>query len=375
MRARVKACRVGGRCADFAPGLAAGGRAAFAPFDGPGEYGLRVALEDAAGNVGPFAPAVTLRFDDTPPGAPDVSAADRWQRGADLPLSAEGTPPVSGVRGYRVRIGGRDAIVATAIPLGDLPEGGTPVEVRSVSGAGVESTAVRTLLRMDRTAPVVVASGAPSADAWSREPVVVGLRARDQAALSGVDGVHWTIDGAEHGAAGDEAAVAVDADGRHAVTWWATDRAGNASARGSATIKVDRTPPETVAFEAPDPADPTRVSVVVVRRDLRRRRRPGRAAPRRARRRGRGCRPRSTAGGSSRGSTTRRCARAPTSSARSSRTPRATRRSAPPARTARRPRSRSRSAGRPRSRWSGAAGRCAAASRRAAGRLRAASCC
>ena len=221
-----------------------------------------MALEDAAGNVGPFAPPVTLRFDDTPPGAPDVSAADRWQRGGDLPLAAEGAPPVSGVRGYRVRIGGRDAIVATAIPLGDLPEGGTPVEVRTVSGAGVESTAVRTLLRLDRTAPVVTASGVPGGEGWSREPVVVGLRARDQAALSGVDGLHWTIDGAEHAAAGDEAAVAVDADGRHAVTWWATDRAGNASARGAATIKVDRTPPETVAFEAPDPADPTRVSVV-----------------------------------------------------------------------------------------------------------------
>ena len=83
---------------------------------------------------------------------------------------------MSGVRGYRVRIGGRDAIVATAIPLGDLPEGGTPVEVRTVSGAGVESTAVRTLLRLDRTAPVVTASGVPGGEGWSREPVVVGLR-------------------------------------------------------------------------------------------------------------------------------------------------------------------------------------------------------
>jgi len=265
VRARVKACRVGGRCVELAPGLAARGgsvAASVAAFDGPGEYALRVALEDAAGNVGPFAPPVTLRFDDTPPGAPDVSAADRWQSGGDLPLAAEGAPPVSGLRGYRVRIGGRDAIVATAIPLGDLPEGGTPVEVRTVSGAGVESIAVRTLLRLDRTAPVVTAAGVPGAEAWSREPVVVGLRARDQAALSGVDGLHWTIDGAEHAAAGDEAAIAVDADGRHAVTWWSSDRAGNASARGAATIKVDRTPPETVAFEAPDPADPTRVSVV-----------------------------------------------------------------------------------------------------------------
>src|SRR4029079_12794748 len=105
-------------------------------------------------------------------------------------------------------------------------------------------------------------AGVPGAEAWSREPVVVGLRARDQAALSGVDGLHWTIDGAEQPVAGDEEAVAVDADGRHAVAWWASDRAGNASARGAATIKVDRTPRETVAFEAPDPADPTHISVV-----------------------------------------------------------------------------------------------------------------
>ena len=265
VRARVKACRVGGRCADLAPRLGARGASVFAgvaAFDGPGEYALRVALEDAAGNVGPFAPPVTLRFDDTPPGAPDVSAADRWQRGGSLPLGSEGTPPVSGVRGYRVRIGGRDAVVGTAIPLDDLPEGGTPVEVRAVSGAGVESTAVRTLLRLDRSAPVVTAAGVPSGDGWSRSPVVVGLRARDQAALSGVDGLHWTIDGAESGAVGDEASLAVEGDGRHAVAWWATDRAGNASARGAATIKVDHTPPETVAFEAPDPTDPTRFSVI-----------------------------------------------------------------------------------------------------------------
>ena len=122
--ARARACEglpggralrgVGARAAARGASVAA----SVAAFDGPGEYALRVALEDAAGNVGPFAPPVTLRFDDTPPGAPDVSAADRWQRGGDLPLAAEGAPPVSGVRGYRVRIGGRDAIVADGDPAG-----------------------------------------------------------------------------------------------------------------------------------------------------------------------------------------------------------------------------------------------------------------
>ena len=134
-RARVKACRAGGPCEESAPELGAGG-VPVAAFDGPGEYAVRVALEDAAGNIGPSAAPVTLRFDDVRPGAPDVSAADAWHRGGALPLAVAGAPPVSGIRGYRVRIGGREAFVATSVPLDGLPEGGTPVEVSAVSGAG-----------------------------------------------------------------------------------------------------------------------------------------------------------------------------------------------------------------------------------------------
>ena len=39
---------------------------------------------------------MTLRFDDTRPGAPDVSAADAWRNGGALPLAASGERPVSG---------------------------------------------------------------------------------------------------------------------------------------------------------------------------------------------------------------------------------------------------------------------------------------
>ena len=149
-----------------APALRPSGRRAVAAvpvaaFDGPGEYAVRVALEDAAGNVGAYAPPLTLRFDDTRPGAPDLSAADAWRNGGALPLAlgATGARPVSGIRGYRVLIGGRVAVVATSFPLDELPEGGTPVEVSAVSGAGLEGTAVRTLLRLDRTRPVGVCRG------------------------------------------------------------------------------------------------------------------------------------------------------------------------------------------------------------------------
>ena len=74
----------------------------------------------------------------------------------------------------------------------------------------------------------------------------------------------WSLDGgAEELHAGDEGAIEIGTDGRHTVSFRAVDGAGNASARQAAAVRVDRTPPETVAFEAPDPADPTRVRVVV----------------------------------------------------------------------------------------------------------------
>ncbi len=272
VRARVKTCRVGGACAETAPALeprasAPPAPAATAPviaFDGPGEYAVRVALEDAAGNVGPYAPPLTLRFDDTPPGAPDVSAADRWHNGGALPLDAEGERPMSGIRGYRVRIGGRDAIVATSLPLDELPDGGTPVEVRAVSGAGVESTAVRTMLKLDRARPVVDAAGVPAPDTWSRDPVRISLHAGDQSRLSGVESLAWSLDGGEEEIhEGDERTFEIATDGRHTIGYRAIDGAGNSSTRHTASVRVDRTPPETVAFEAPDPADPTLVRVVV----------------------------------------------------------------------------------------------------------------
>ncbi len=205
---------------------------------------------------------MTLRFDDARPGAPDVSAADAWRNGGALPLAASGERPVSGIRGYRVRIGGREAIVATSVPLDELPEGGTPVEVSALSGAGLEGTAVRTTLKLDRTRPR--ADAGPVPEGWSREPVRVTLRGQDQAGLSGVRSLAWKLDEADEASADGEAAdVEIADDGRHTLAYRAIDGAGNASEPRTAAIKVDRTPPETVAFEAPDPADPRRVRVVV----------------------------------------------------------------------------------------------------------------
>ncbi len=62
---------------------------------------------------------------------------------------------------------------------------------------------------------------------------------------------------------GAEATVSLADDGRHAVAYRAIDEAGNASRPASFSVRIDRTPPETVAFEAQDPADPARVRAIV----------------------------------------------------------------------------------------------------------------
>ena len=202
-----------------------------------------------------------MRFDDARPGAPDVSAADAWHNGGALPLAASGARPVSGIRGYRVRIGGREAVVATSLPLDKLPEGGTPVEVIAVSGAGLEGTAVRTTLKLDRSRPAAEAEGVP--DGWSREPVRVTLRGRDQPALSGVQSLAWKLDGGDEATAGGDATT-VDIAGVQSLAWkldggdeataWETRRRSTSPRTAATPSRIARsTAPATPRRSAPRP--------------------------------------------------------------------------------------------------------------------------
>ena len=335
VRARVTACRAGGPCAEPAPGARRDGERGGRRAARPGEYSLRVALEDAAGNVGPSAPPVTLRFDDTRPGRARRLGRRPLAARRPLPLAAEGGPPVSGIRGFRVRTGGRDTVVATSLPLDALPEGATPIEVRTVSGAGVESGAVRTLVRLDRSRPAVEppacrrrtpgrARPCGSASAAATSPV-----SRASPRSLGVDG------GAEAAAGGDEAAVR---------------RRGRRPPRGR--LPGDRRRRQRLPARArsrsrstarrPRRSRSRRRSGGSDRgarrgrgRDVGHRRRADRAAP--GRRRGLAVRSNARRRAAGRPcSTTPRSAPARTSSGRWRRTSRATRRSAPRARTARR---------------------------------------
>ncbi|KKK46187.1 hypothetical protein LCGC14_3164280, partial [marine sediment metagenome] len=159
----------------------------------------------------------------------------------------------------------------------DLPEGVTTVKARAISGAGVASREVgSTRIAVDRSPPSLAAENAPDPERWQRSTVSVTLSGTDQANLSGMGAAppeqppehgayvaHRVDGGAVLRSRGARAVVSVSSDGLHSLTYHAVDLAGNESSRHTIPFKIDATPPEVVAFEASDPHDPRRLSVVV----------------------------------------------------------------------------------------------------------------
>ena len=105
---------------------------------------------------------------------------------------------------------------------------------------------------LDTTAPTASATLDKPANGagWHREAVVARLRAQDDAGGDGVASITYTVDGKKTTATGAAQDVALGADGAHTVSYFATDRAGNASAAKSLAVRVDRTPP-AVAIGSP----------------------------------------------------------------------------------------------------------------------------
>lgn len=260
---------------------------------GPGDWTLRVYLEDAAGNASAdnASDPVHLKFDDTVPVAAAPERANGWLNAEDvlaydqrIQLPLGGAKPPSGVAGYSVAMDDAepdDTIdvpgdpATYRIPRGMLTEGRHVFKARAVTNAGVASRDVGTTeLNVDLSAPAASIDGRPEG-AWSRTPVLLRLRGSDQPALSGMQGVpepkpadaggfleYALDDGARSLVRGGEGTVRLTDDGRHVVRLVAHDVAGNASPEEAVEVGIDQTPPETVAFEAQDPRRPREVRVV-----------------------------------------------------------------------------------------------------------------
>jgi hypothetical protein len=105
------------------------------------------------------------------------------------------------------------------------------------NGAGLSTTATSSpAVNIDRTAPTTGISG--TSNNWVNGAVTVSLTATDN--LSGIASTSYTIDG---GGTQTGSSFTLSDEGDHTVTFFSTDKAGNAEATQTAHVKIDKTAP------------------------------------------------------------------------------------------------------------------------------------
>jgi hypothetical protein len=270
----------------------------------PGAYTAEVWLEDGKGAVGSPATA-KLRFDNGVPAQVGPAPVPAWISRTAFPYTLRlghpaGAAPLSGIRGYAATIDGLPAggsclsvgtcgaaevelqggVAEDSLTIAELPEGTSYLHAVAVSGSGTRSaSSANTVLRVDKTDPVVRLAGNPNG--WSNRPLTLTATATDAASgmiASGGGGEPFSairIDGGTPiRADGDEVSATVIASGIHSVAYYARDAAGNVAdgdasngrpnhAPASATVAIDRERPQVAFAGAQDPLDPERVEARV----------------------------------------------------------------------------------------------------------------
>ncbi|GGH91240.1 beta strand repeat-containing protein [Arthrobacter liuii] len=105
----------------------------------------------------------------------------------------------------------------------------------------------------DASAPVATVSGispAPNTAGWNNtSPVTVTITADDGTSGSGVASISYTVDGGgQQTVNAAVATVPVSGDGTHTVSYFATDKVGNAGSPQSQTVRIDTQAPAAPAF-------------------------------------------------------------------------------------------------------------------------------
>lgn len=263
----------------------------------PGTYSAEVWFEDDLGTQGPAA-TVPLRFDDVKPPSIQVPSLPGWIGRTAFPLRIRlghpvGPFPISGIRGYAVRIDAapagapcaatdrctdaettlRGGIEDDEVEVATLPDGIAYLHTVAVSGAGIKSAAsATTTLRVDTVDPDTRLSGAPAG--WTDRAVRLTAEATDAASGMKPDGSGappFTAIRVDGGApaieVGGSTGASVIDEGAHRVEYYARDAAGNVDdgttgngivnrAPRTAWVRIDRTPPQVAFANSQDPRDP-----------------------------------------------------------------------------------------------------------------------
>lgn len=127
----------------------------------------------------------------------------------------------------------------------------TTLSVKQTAGNSVETILPSATLSASQSedyfAPVSTATlaGTAGQTGFYRSDVKVDIKATDN--LSGVLNVEYNLDGAGYQKnSGDTATAAVSAEGKHTITFFATDKAGNNETEQTITFTIDKTAPEAV---------------------------------------------------------------------------------------------------------------------------------
>ncbi len=264
----------------------------------PGAYSAEVWFEDVGGEQGPAA-SVPLRFDNVRPTASQPQPVAGWIGRTAFPLRVHlghpsGPLPISGIRGYAVAIDAASGGSACAAPdrcsdaettlrggieddelaIGTLPEGISYLHAVAVSGSGMKSaTGGGTVLRADTTDPITQLAGLPPG--WTNRTVQLTASATDagsgMARGGGPGPAPFTAIQVDGGAPsvglGGTVGTSVVDEGVHRIAYYARDQAGNvndgATTNGitdrpprTASVWIDRTPPDVAFANAEDPRDP-----------------------------------------------------------------------------------------------------------------------
>ena len=109
--------------------------------------------------------------------------------------------------------------------------------------AGNTTAATSEPVKIDKTAP---ATGVSAPSGWVNGSTTVTFTAHD--ALSGVSSTHYVLDGGAE-AIGTE--VVLESEGKHTLTYWSGDKAGNVEAAHTVEVSIDKSAPTITHTLAP----------------------------------------------------------------------------------------------------------------------------
>jgi hypothetical protein len=173
-------------------------------------------------------------------------------------------------QGYGIALDASANVYVTGVTL----SGNFPTTVGAFQpnfGGGIDAFVAKFARDSDNSPPRITAKAIPPANAagWNKGPVIVMLGASDNKTGSGVASITYSINGATPvTVSGATASVTLSAENVNTLTYYATDKAGNAGAGKTLEVRIDATAPTGTVTLSPDTLWPPNHRFVTVTRSI-----------------------------------------------------------------------------------------------------------